>query len=159
MIMICPNCNRTYKEGTLLCPKCHVTLTPDGSHTDEAKELVLEDESRFAQVLQTWDCYEFLDVCNVLKNAGIDFIGNDTYTGELRVDGQGRGQAPYIWKIYVPVEQKDNALTLLAGRMAANAGYADAGLKPLKREQRPFFWIVAAIVALAWAVIIWKLNF
>jgi hypothetical protein len=60
---------------------------------------------------------------------------------DSRFGGLGRGQAPYLWRILVPEEQKENALTLLSGRIAANAGYADAGLKPLKPEQRKMFWI------------------
>ncbi len=157
--MICPNCNRKYKEGTVLCPKCHVTLRHGESYADEQKQPILEDDVKLEEVFQTWDSYEFLDACKILKDAGIEYTGDESYTGELRVDSQGRGQAPYIWKILVPVDQKENALILLSGKVAANIGVTDAGLKPLKPEQRKIFWIAMAVVALIWALIIWKLNF
>ncbi len=157
--MICPNCNRKYEDGTVLCPKCHVTLRHDEPRTTEYKQVNLGEDLKLELVFQTWNSYEFLDACNALKDGGVEFRGDESYSGELQVDGQGRGQAPYIWKIWVPIEQKENAETLLAGRMAANAGYANAGMEPIKPEQRKIIWITAAIVVLIWAIIIWKLNF
>ena len=157
--MICPNCNRKYKEGKVLCPKCHVTLRQGESHSDDQKQTVIEGDLKLEEVFQALDCYEFLDACNTLKDAGIEYTGDECYTGELRIGSQGRGPAPYLWKIMVPVEQKENALALLSGRIDANIGYADAGLKPLKPEQRKIFWVAMAVVVLIWAVIIWKSNF
>jgi hypothetical protein len=136
-----------------------VTLRQGESHADDHKQSVMEGDLKLEEVFRSLDCYEFLDACKTLKDAGIEYTGDEFYTGELRVGSQGRGPAPYLWKILVPVEQKENALALLSGRIAAVIGFADAGLKPLKPEQRKIFWIGMTVVALIWALIIWKLNF
>ncbi len=157
--MICPNCNRNYKDGTVLCPKCHVTLRQNESLTTDNKEANSEEDLNLELVFQTCDSYEFIAACKELKDRGVEFRVDECYSGELRVDGQGRGQAPFVWNIWVPIEQKENALTLLSGRMAANAGYANARMEPIRPEQRKIIWITTVIVVLIWAIIIWKLNF
>lgn len=119
----------------------------------------MKDEFCFEEVYQTWDSYDFLDAIKTLKDAGVEVTGDEWYSGELHIDGQGRGQAPYVWRIFVPVEQKENALTLLSGRIAANIGCADANMGPLKQGERKIFWLITAVVALIWAIILWKLNF
>jgi len=136
-----------------------VTLRQVESSADEHRQPIKRDDLKLEEVFRTWNSYDFIDACKTLKDAGIEFTGDESYTGDLRIDSQGRGQAPYIWKILVPAEQKEKALTLLSGKIDINTGFADAELKPLKPEQRKIFWIVMAIVALIWALIIWKLNF
>lgn len=94
-----------------------------------------------------------------MENAGVEAVGDKWYSGELHIDGQGRGQAPFVWKIFVPIGENENANAVLSGRMFANIGYADARMGPLKHSERKLFWSIAAVVALIWAVIIWKFNF
>jgi len=153
--LICPDCNRKYGDGIVVCSKCHVTLRQEEPPVGDGQFENIE----FEEVYQSWDSYDFLDAIKTLKDAGVEVTGDKCYSGELHIDGQGRGQAPYIWKILVPVEQKENALTLLSGRMNANIGYANASMGPMKKGERRIFWFVMAVVALIWAVILWKLNF
>jgi len=157
--MICPNCNRKYGDGTVVCSKCNVTLRQEKPPIEENGQFPVKDEFSFEEVYQTWDSYDFLDAIKTLKDAGVEATGDEWYSGELHIDGQGRGQAPYVWRIFVPAEQKENALTLLSGRIAANIGCADASMGPLKLGERKIFWLVTVVVVLIWAIILWKLNF
>jgi hypothetical protein len=157
--MICPNCNRKYSAGTVVCSKCHVTLRQEKPPTEENEQIFVNENNEFEEVYQTWDSYDFLDAVKTLKDAGVEVAGDKWYSGELHIDGQGRGQAPYIWKIFVPVEQTESALTLLSGRTDANIGYVNASMGTLKRGERKIFWFIMAVVALIWAVILWELNF
>lgn len=157
--MICPNCNRKYGDGIVVCSKCHVTLRQEKLPIEETKQFFLKDNIELEEVYQTWDSYDFLDAIKALKDAGVEAAGDKWYSGELHIDGHGRGQAPYVWKILVPVEQKENALSLLSGRIDANTGYANTSMGPLKKGERKILWFVAAVVVLIWAVILWRLNF
>jgi hypothetical protein len=157
--MICPNCNRKYGDGSLVCSKCHVTLRQEIQQISENELSLLNHDIEFEEVYQTWDSYDFVDAIKTLKDEGVEAAGDKWYSGELHIDGQGRGQAPYIWKVFVPAEEKENALALLSGRVLANIGYADASMGPLKQGERKIFWFIMAVVALFWAAILWRLNF
>ncbi len=136
-----------------------MTLRQDESREEANEQHPIEDDLKLEEVFQTWDSYEFLDACKVLKDGGVEFTGDKWYSGELHVDGQGRGQASYLWKIFVPAEQKEKALQLLSKELSGNAAWPVSEEETWKPGQRRIFWIVMIITALIWAVIIWKLKF
>ncbi|RII26997.1 MAG: hypothetical protein CXR31_06960 [Geobacter sp.] len=153
--MICPKCKAEYREGFLTCADCEVPLVNELSPLQEVDLPVDLEKSEFEKVFETYDSYEFLDACKVLKDAGVPFTGDEWYTGEFRATR--RAQAPYVWAVLVPAERKNEALRLLEEKKAGEPiTFSQTETEPMKPKDAWMLLAIMAIFAALMVILIWR---
>jgi hypothetical protein len=141
--MICPKCKTEYREGFFICAECNINLVDESSSIQKTDTDLDSDLSTYENIFETLDSYEFLDACNLLKDARIPFAGDDFYTGEFRASR--RAQAPYVWTLLVPTERVNEAIQLLDEKKAGESvDFSQTEAEPMKPITA---WILLSAVA------------
>jgi hypothetical protein len=141
--MKCPKCKTEYREGFFICGDCNISLVDESTPIQETEMALNFDPTTYENIFETLDSYEFLDACNLLKESGIPFQGDEFYTGELRASR--RAQAPYVWTLLVPTERVKEAIQLLDEKKAGESvDFSQPEAEPMKPITA---WILLSAVA------------
>jgi hypothetical protein len=105
--LFCPQCRTEYVEGVYECADCRIPLVYELPAGIQVSPVPVDPGSNLVAVMETGDSYDFLTAANALRDAGIPYTGDESYTGEFLVGR--RVQAPYVWTLLVPEERAEEA--------------------------------------------------